>query len=79
MRGSVYRRGTRRTGSILLALGAGLAFALAVILSSASAALARSHAVVQVRPPVVATYVTHAPPVRLPPSVIAHAAGHKIA
>ena len=28
MRGSVYRPGTRRTGSILLALGAGLAFAL---------------------------------------------------
>ncbi|HTX47202.1 MAG TPA: hypothetical protein VMD48_13010 [Solirubrobacteraceae bacterium] len=57
---------------------AGVALALAIMLSSASAAFARGQAV-SLRAPVVAIAVTHAPPVKLPPAVMAHAAGHKIA
>lgn len=78
MRGNVYRPGRRRTGSVVLAVGAGLAFALAIVLTSASTALAKGQAIV-LRPPVVVIAVSHAPAVKLSPVVIAHAAGHKIA
>jgi hypothetical protein len=78
MRGIVYRSGGRRMGSVVVAVGAGLALALAIILSSASAAFAKGQAL-PVRAPVVMIAVTHAPAVKLPPAVIAHAAGHKIA
>ena len=78
MRGNVYRSGRRRTGSIVLAVGAGLALALAIVVTSASMALAKGQAIA-LRPPVVVIAVSHAPTVRLPPAVIAHAAGHKIA
>ena len=65
-------------GRIVPAVGAALALALGILLSSASAALAKAQAA-PVRAPVIAV-VTHAPPpVKLPPAVIAHAAGHKIA
>ncbi len=78
MRGNAYRSGGRRTGSIVLAVGAGLALSLAIVLSSAATALAKGRAVV-LRHPVGAIVVSHAPAVKLPPAVIAHAAGHKIA
>jgi hypothetical protein len=87
MRGIVYRSAGRRigsvvpgigAGSIVLAVGTGLALVLAILLSSASAAFARAQAA-PLRAPVVVIAVTHAPAVKLPPAVLAHAAGHKIA
>lgn len=86
MRGNIYRSGGRRAASVLLVVGAALAFGLAVLLASASSALAKS-AVVHARPSVAAS---HSPAVKLPsatkstsavklPVVIARAAGHKIA
>ena len=82
MRGNIYRSGRRRTGSVLLVLGATLAFGLAVVLASASNALAKSTAVqtrswvhVQAR----GAAPSHSPTLKLGPAVIARAAGHKIA
>lgn len=86
MRGNIYRSGRRRsgrrrTGSVLLVLGATLAFGLAVVLASASSALAKSTAVqawswvhVQAR----GAAPSHST-LKLGPAVIARAAGHKIA
>ena len=51
--------------------------ALAVLLSSASMALARGRAV-EARPTLALIAVSHTPALKLP-AVIAHAAGHKIA
>jgi hypothetical protein len=88
MRGNVYRSGGRRTGSsllgvgvgsIVLAVGVGLALALAMLMSSASTAFARGYAAAQFRPPVVEIAESHTQAIRLPPAIIAHAAGHKIA
>ena len=88
MRGNVYRSGGRRTGSVLpgvgagsvvLAVGVAMALALAMLMSSASTAFARGYAAVQVRPPVVEIAESRTQVIRLPPAVIAHAAGHKIA
>jgi hypothetical protein len=65
MRGNVYRHGRRRAGSVILAL----VVALAVALGCASAAAAKpgaSHG------PLKASRAPHT-------SVVAHAAGHKIA
>jgi len=86
MRGNIYRSGRRRAASVLLIVGATLAFGLAVALASASSALAKS-AVVHARSSVAAW---HSPTVKLPsaakrrpvvklPVVIARTAGHKIA
>ena len=82
MRGNIYRSGRRRTGSVLLVVGATLAFGLAVVLASASSALAKSTAVharswvhVQAR----GAAPSHPSTVKLGPAVIARAAGHKIA
>ncbi|HTT28089.1 MAG TPA: hypothetical protein VMG37_06745 [Solirubrobacteraceae bacterium] len=86
MRGNIYRSGRRRAASVLLVAGATLAFGLAVVLASASSALAKS-AAVHARPSVAAS---HSPTVKLPsaakgtsavklPVVIARTAGHKIA
>jgi hypothetical protein len=78
MRGVVYRLGRRRTGSVLLALGAALTLAL----GSVSSALAKApvlrvpaHAalVSSIRPPVVSVRPT------TKSFPVAHAAGHKIA
>ena len=77
MRGNVYRLGRRRTGSILLAVAAGMALGLALILASASSAYAKAR-VAQSRPrAVVVIAVSHQPAAMLSP--VAHAAGHKIA
>jgi hypothetical protein len=83
MRGSVYRLGLRRAGSILLAVGAALALAL----GSGSAALAKARAIAThptaltgTHPTVVGTHppvVSARPPAKA--STIAHATGHKIA
>ena len=82
MRGNIYRSGRRRTGSVLLVVGATLAFGLAVVLASASSALAKSIAVrarssvhVQAR----GGAPSRSPTVKLGPAVVARAAGHKIA
>lgn len=75
MRGNFYRSGRRRTGSILLAVVAGIALGLAVLLGSASSALAKGVALTRPSPVVIA--VSHLPAVKSPP--VAHAAGHKIA
>jgi len=82
MRGNIYRSGRRRAGSVLLIVGAALAFGLAVVLASASSALAKSTTVharslVHVQSPAAAA--SHSPTVRLRPVVIARTAGHKIA
>lgn len=60
MRGNVYRHGRRRTGSFLLAVVAGAAVALAILLTSVSSAMAKSLAVAPVHPP--APVVHSAPP-----------------
>jgi hypothetical protein len=86
MRGNIYRSGRRRAASVLLIAGAALAFGLAVVLASASSALAKS-AAVHARSSVAAS---HSPTGRLRsaakgtsavklPVVIARTAGHKIA
>ncbi|HUA04665.1 MAG TPA: hypothetical protein VMB27_12225 [Solirubrobacteraceae bacterium] len=82
MRGNIYRYGRRRPASVLLLVGVALAFALAVVLATASSALAKSTGVhtrslVHVQSQVAAA--THSPTVRLRPVVIARTAGHKIA
>jgi hypothetical protein len=87
MRGNIYRSGRRRAGSVLLVVGAALAFGLAVVLASASSALAKSTAV-HARSS--APAASHSPTMKLPsatkgtpavkvPVVIARTAGHKIA
>lgn len=77
MRGDVYRFGRRRTGSVLLAVAAGMALGLALILASASSAYAKAR-VPQARPPaVVVIAVSHQSAAKHSP--VAHAAGHKIA
>jgi hypothetical protein len=87
MRGNTYRSGRRRAGSVLLVVGATLAFGLAVVLASASSALAKS---TLVQPRWWAATAWHLPTVKAPsapkgtsgtrlPVVIAHPAGHKIA
>jgi len=69
MRGNVYRLGRRRAGSLVVALG--LALALAV--GGASPAAAKSSAKATVRP-------SHSQAtLQARPSVVARAAGHKIA
>jgi len=65
MRGNVYRLGRRRAGSIVLATGVALAFAV----SGPPPAAAKA--------PIRATHSQSKLQAR--PSVIAHAAGHKIA
>jgi hypothetical protein len=77
MRGISYRPGRRRTGSVLLAVGAAVMFGL----GSGSAALAkapvgRAHGLA--RAPLHTTVVSGARP-SAAPSATAHAAGHKIA
>jgi hypothetical protein len=67
MRGSVYRLGRRRTGSILLAMGVALALAGEV----STSAMAKP---VKVAKPAAGAHTT----VKTP-SVVAHATGHKIA
>jgi hypothetical protein len=67
MRGNVYRFGRRRAGSIVLAVGAALTLALGW--TSTSTATAKA--------PIRASSVH--PKVQAKPSVLAHAAGHKIA
>jgi hypothetical protein len=76
MRGNIYRSRRRRTGSVLLTVGVALAFGLAIVLASASSALAKSRAV-HAAPGVAGA--THSPVVKLRPAVIARTAGHKIA
>jgi hypothetical protein len=70
MRGNVYRYG-RRAGSIVLATGVALAFAVAgpssAVAKKTSLRASSHQGKVQARPSVVAR-----------PSVLAHAAGHKI-
>ena len=82
MRGQIYRSGRRRAGSVLLTVGVALAFGVAVVLASASSALAKSTAG-HARSSVAAASVTHAakgtPMVKIHPAVIARTAGHKIA
>jgi hypothetical protein len=87
MRGNIYRSGRRRAGSVLLVVGATLAFGLAVVLASASSALAKSTAV-HARASVAASHSTTvklrsaakgASAVKPAPAVIARTAGHKIA
>jgi hypothetical protein len=77
MRGNVYRSERQRTGSVLLAVVAGIALGLVLLMASASSAFAKA-GVAQPRPqPVVVIAVSHQSAVKLAP--IAHAAGHKIA
>jgi hypothetical protein len=80
MRGNVYRLGRRRAGSIVLATGAALAFAL-----GGTPAAANAQAAAPAKAP---TAVARPAPVRISrgqaniqarPSVVARAAGHKIA
>ena len=76
MRGNVYRHGRRRTGSFLLAVVAGAAIALAIVLGSVSSAMAKTGTVAGLHQPVAA----HTPPpVVILKAPVAHAAGHKIA
>ena len=81
MRGIVYRLGRRRTGSVLVALGAALTFAL----SSVPGASAKTVTTAFVVPmPIHAALVVSArPPAKVVQVVqvlqVAHAAGHKIA
>jgi hypothetical protein len=87
MRGNIYRSGRRRTGSVLLVVGATVAFGLAVVLASASSALAKTTAIharsVQawssVHVQATGAAPSHSPTVKHGPAVIARAAGHKIA
>jgi hypothetical protein len=74
MRGSVYRLGRRRTGSIVLAMGVAFAFAL----GGTPAAMAKAHAAAAKKSPAVTAYRGQAR-VQAKPSVLARAAGHKIA
>ena len=60
MRGNVYRHGRRRTGSFLLAVVAGAAVALAIVLASVSSAMAKSPAIARMHSP--APVVHSAPP-----------------
>jgi hypothetical protein len=76
MRGKVYRSERRRTGSVLLAVVAGIALALVLIWGSVSSAHAKPPAV-QARPPVIVIAASHQPAGKLPP--VAYPAGHKIA
>jgi hypothetical protein len=79
MRGNVYRHGRRRTGSFRLAVVAGAAVALAIVLGSASSAMAKTGNLARFHAP--AAVHSSPPPVvvlKVPPP-IAHAAGHKIA
>jgi hypothetical protein len=78
MRGNIYRSGRRRAGSFVLVVGAVLAFGMAVVLASATSALAKSTAV-HVQSSVAVASAKRAPAVKLHPVVIARAAGHKIA
>jgi len=74
MRGNVYRSGRRRAGSVVLATGAALAFAV----SGPPAAAAKTPSAVakaQLR----AVPAHHQAKVQARPLVIARAAGHKIA
>jgi hypothetical protein len=78
MRGIVYRLGRRRTGSVLVALGAALTFAL----SSVAGASAKTVTPAYVIP--VPAHVVLVTSVKPPAKVIqvlqvAHAAGHKVA
>ena len=70
MRGIVYRRVRRRTGSILLVVGGVLVFALS---ACAMAAARAPHAPQAAH----ASQVAH--PVARAPKTMAHATGHKIA
>ena len=65
MRGNVYRLGRRRAGSVVLATGVALAFAVAGTPPAAAKA--------PIRP------AQHQAKLQARPSVIARAAGHKIA
>lgn len=76
MRGHIYRSGRRRAGSVLLTVGVALALGVAVVLASASSALAKSRAA-HAGSSVAA--VSHSPAAKLHPVVIARTAGHKIA
>lgn len=77
MRGNFYRSG-KRTGSVLLAVGTALAFGLAVVLATASTALAKPPAVHGRSSAATASHATIVKLARHSPSVIARTAGHKI-
>jgi uncharacterized protein (UPF0333 family) len=75
MRGNVYRLGRRRAGSIVLATGIALAFA--VTGQSSAAAKTSLRAANSAKTPLRAA--NHQAKVQTRPSVVARAAGHKIA
>jgi hypothetical protein len=78
MRGIVYRPGRRRTGSILVALGATLAVALSSVSGASAKTVAQAH-VIPVPAHVALVASTRAPAKVIQVIQVAHAAGHKIA
>jgi hypothetical protein len=68
MRGDVYRLGRRRTGSIVLALG------VAAVLAGGASGTAMAKPTARLAKSTRGAHTTVKPP-----SVLAHAAGHKIA
>lgn len=80
MRGIVYRLARRRTGSVLVALGAALTFALSSVPGASAKTV--TPAFVIPMPTNVALLVSARPPAKVVQVVhlqVAHAAGHKIA
>lgn len=78
MRGIVYRLGRRRTGSVLVALGAALTFALSSVPGASAKTV--TPAFVIPKPTNMALLVCARPPAKVVQVLqVAHAAGHKIA
>jgi hypothetical protein len=81
MRGIVYRLGRRRTGSVLVALGAALTFALSSVAGASAKTVTPAFVIPVPAHMVLVTSVR--PPAKVVQVVqvlqVAHAAGHKIA
>ncbi len=78
MRGIVYRLGRRRTGSVLVALGAALTFALSSVPGASAKTVTPAHVIPL--PTHVVLIASPRPPAKVVLVLqVAHAAGHKIA